>query len=98
MILLNYEASKTIPSLLLLAFRKYNLEDKFASIVKGFANGCLLAEDKCAKSVKSFKLESLCKILLDKEDLLDNATVRCRLAYQVHIYLILDCFCSLILL
>lgn len=87
--------------MLLLAFRKYHLEDKFASIVKGFANGCLLAEDKCAKSVKSFKLESLCKILLDREELLDNATVRCHLAYMVYIYTsknLFDYFCSLILL
>ncbi|XP_067003821.1 maternal protein exuperantia [Anabrus simplex] len=82
-ILVSHEGRKVAAPLLLEALRKYNLLDKFSSVVKGFCNSFSVAEYKCAKSVRSFSLRTLSRVLLDREENLNNATDRARLAYQI---------------
>lgn len=82
-ILISHEPRKVAAPLLLEALRKYNLLERFSAVVKGFANGYAIAEVKCAKTVRSFSLRTLSRVLLDKEEELDNAADRARLAYQV---------------
>nr|CAD7265192.1 unnamed protein product [Timema shepardi] len=82
-LLVSHEPRKCAPALLLESLRRYNLVDRFMAVVKGFVNSYTIAELKCAKTVKSFSLRTLSKVLLDKEGDLDNAMERARLAYQV---------------
>ena len=84
MILISHEPRKVAAPLLLEALQKYNLLERFTAIVKGFANGYAIAEEKCAKTVRSFSLRTLSRVLLDKEEELDNAADRARLAFQVN--------------
>lgn len=84
-ILLTHETRKTVPLFLLEVLKKYNLYERFCKVVKGFANTYLFAEAKCAETVKSYSLYSLCTVLLDKDEELDNALDRARLTYQVNI-------------
>nr|CAD7412360.1 unnamed protein product [Timema poppensis] len=86
-LLVSHEPRKCAPALLLESLRRYNLVDRFMSVVKGFVNSYTIAELKCAKTVKSFSLRTLSKVLLDKEGDLDNAMERARLAYQVTYHL-----------
>ena len=83
-ILISHEPRKVAAPLLLEALRKYNLLERFSAVVKGFANGYAIAEVKCAKTVRSFSLRTLSRVLLDKEEELDNAADRARLTYQVY--------------
>ncbi|KAJ9592022.1 hypothetical protein L9F63_001461, partial [Diploptera punctata] len=82
-ILISHEPRKVAAPLLLESLRKYNLLERFSAVVKGFANGYAIAEVKCAKTVRSFSLRTLSRVLLDKDEELDNAADRARLAYQV---------------
>lgn len=82
-ILVCHETRKVITPLLIEALRKYNLFDAFKHVVKGFANGYNIAEEKCAKSVRSFSLRTLSRMLLNREDDLDNASDRARAIYEV---------------
>nr|CAD7462342.1 unnamed protein product [Timema tahoe] len=82
-LLVSHEPRKCAPALLLESLRRYNLVDRFMAVVKGFVNSYTIAELKCAKTVKSFSLRTLSKVLLDKEGDQDNAMERARLAYQV---------------
>jgi len=82
-ILVSYEPRKVAAPLLLEALHKYNLLERFSAVVKGFANGYSMAEIKCAKTVRSFSLRTLSRVLLNNEEDLDNATDRARLAFQV---------------
>ncbi|PSN51243.1 Maternal protein exuperantia [Blattella germanica] len=82
-ILISHELRKVAAPLLLVALQKYNLLERFSAVVKGFANGYEIAAEKCAKTVHSFSLRTLSRVLLDKEEELDNATDRARLAFQV---------------
>lgn len=82
-ILMYHEVRHMAPARLLEALRRYNLLERFSAVVKGFANSFSLAEAKCAHTVKSFSLRILSKVLLDKEENLDNAVDRARLCYQV---------------
>jgi len=82
-ILITHETRKTVPLFLLEVLKKYNLYERFCKVVKGFANTYLFAESKCRETVKSYSLYSLCTVLLDKEEDLDNALDRARLTYQV---------------
>lgn len=78
-----HELRNTAPARLLEALRRYKLLDRFTAVVKGFANSYSLTEAKCAETVKSFSLRVLSRVLLDKEENLDNAADRARLCYQV---------------
>ena len=49
----------------------------------GFASGYAIAESKCAKSTANFTLRTVSSVLLGKEENLDSAADRARLAYQV---------------
>ncbi|XP_046433574.1 maternal protein exuperantia [Neodiprion virginianus] len=82
-ILVYHEPRKVIPSMLLESLRKFNLLDRFKQTVKGFANGFNVAEVKCADTVRTFSLRTLSRVMLDKEEELDNAVDRARLALQV---------------
>lgn len=82
-ILVSHEPRKVAAPLLLEALYKYNLLERFSAIVKGFANGYRVAEIKCAKTVRSFSLRTLSRVLLNNEEDLDNAADRARLAFQV---------------
>lgn len=82
-ILIYHENRNMAPAKLLEALRRYNLLDRFTAVVKGFANSFLLTEAKCAQTVKSFSLRVLSKVLLDKEENLDNAAQRARICYQI---------------
>jgi maternal-effect protein exuperantia len=82
-ILVSHEPRKVAAPLLLEALHKYNLLERFSAIVKGFANGYKVAEVKCAKTVCSFSLRTLSRVLLNHEEDLDNAADRARLAFQV---------------
>lgn len=82
-ILVYHEVRNMAPGKLLDALRRYNLLDRFTAVVKGFANSYALTEAKCAQTVKSFSLRILSRVLLDKEEKLDNAADRARLCYQI---------------
>lgn len=82
-ILVSHEPRKVAAPLLLEALHKYNLLERFSAVVKGFANGYRVAEVKCAKTVRSFSLRTLSRVLLNNEEDLDNAADRARLAFQV---------------
>lgn len=82
-ILVYHELRNMAPARLLEALRRYNLLDRFTAVVKGFANSYSLTESKCAQIVKSFSLRVLSRVLLDKEENLDNAADRARLCYQI---------------
>jgi hypothetical protein len=82
-ILVSHEPRKVAVPLLLEALHKYSLLERFSAVVKGFANGYRVAEVKCAKTVRSFSLRTLSRVLLNNEEDLDNAADRARLAFQV---------------
>jgi len=82
-ILVSHELRKVAAPLLLEALYKYNLLERFCAVVKGFVNGYQVAEIKCAKTVRSFSLRTLSRVLLNNEEDLDNAADRARLAFQV---------------
>lgn len=82
-ILVSHESRKVAAPLLLEALRKYNMLEKFCSVVKGFANGYNVAEVKCAKTIRSFSLRTLSRVLLDKDEELDSAVDRARLSFQI---------------
>lgn len=60
-----------------------NLLDRFKAVVAGFASGYAVAESKCAKSTANFTLRTVSSVLLGKEENLDSAADRARLAYEV---------------
>lgn len=82
-ILVSHEPRMVAAPLLLEALQKYNLLERFSAVVKGFANGYRVAEVKCAKTVRSFSLRTLSRVLLNNEEDLDSAADRARLAFQV---------------
>lgn len=82
-ILIFHEPRKAAPPMLLVALRRFNLLERFMDVVKGFANSFEVAENKCAKTVKSFSLKMLARVLLDQEAELDNAAERARLTYKI---------------
>ncbi|XP_015598178.1 maternal protein exuperantia [Cephus cinctus] len=82
-ILVYHEARKVIPAMLLESLKRYGLLDRFKQTVKGFANGFNIAEVKCANIVRTFSLRTLSRVMLDKEEELDNAVDRARLALQI---------------
>lgn len=88
-ILIYHEPIKFIPYMLLEAYKRYDLLDRFSSLVAGFVDGQALTEEKCANTCKQSTLRELAKMFVDyKEDddmknFEGNASVRARLAYQV---------------
>ncbi|GLV41788.1 Vesicular glutamate transporter [Carabus blaptoides fortunei] len=53
------------------------------NVVKGFTNSYQLAESKCANTMKSFSMKVLSRVLLDKDEDLNNAADRARLCYLI---------------
>lgn len=94
-ILIYHEPIKFIPFMLLEAFKKYDLLERFASLVTGFVDGHALIETKMSsnddtvKSGSTTTLRDLAKLHLtdDAEDEVrnfeGNAMLRARWAYQL---------------
>lgn len=86
-VLIYHEQRKFVPYMLIEAVKKYNLLDRFTGLVKSFANGFKLAEEKCSKTIKYFSIRQLAKLVLDESEAKDgfegNAAYRARLAYQL---------------
>lgn len=86
-VLIYHEQRKFVPYMLIEAVKKYNLLDRFTGLVKSFANGFKLAEEKCTKTIKYFSIRQLAKLVLDESEAKDgfegNAAYRARLAYQL---------------
>lgn len=82
-ILVYHEVRKMAPSMLLESLKRYHLYDRFAAVVKGFCNSFSLAENKCAKTMKSFSLKVLSRVLLDKDEDLSNASDRAKICYNI---------------
>lgn len=86
-ILVFHEARKMAPSMLIEALKRYNLFDRFAAIVKGFANCFSVAKSKCGQTMKAFSLKVLSRVLLDKEEELNNAAERAKICYDIILHL-----------
>lgn len=86
-VLIYHEQRKFVPYMLIEAVKKYNLLDRFTGLVKSFANGFKLAEEKCSKTIKYFSIRQLAKLVLEESEAKDgfegNAAYRARLAYQL---------------
>lgn len=86
-ILVFHETHKMAPSMLLEALKRYNLFDRFAAIVKGFANSFSVAKSKCGQTMKSFSIKVLSRVLLDKEEELNSAADRAKICYNIVLHL-----------
>lgn len=88
-VLVYHEPIKFIPFMLLEAYKRYDLLERFSSLVAGFVDGQALTDAKGASENKTSTLRDLAKMYVDyKEDddvknFEGNASVRARLAYQV---------------
>ncbi|XP_026470758.1 maternal protein exuperantia-1-like [Ctenocephalides felis] len=82
-ILIFHEPKKMLSYMLLEALQRYDLHGKFNDIVKGFANGHALAEEKCSATMKSFNLKVLSRVLLDREEQFDNASNRAKIICEI---------------
>lgn len=88
-VLVYHEPIKFIPFMLLEAYKRYDLLERFSSLVAGFVDGQALTDAKCTSEDKPSTLRDLAKMYVDyKEDddvknFEGNASVRARLAYQV---------------
>lgn len=61
-ILVYHEVHKTIPAMLLESMRRHGLDERFAKVVKGFANSYGLSASKCANTTKTFTLRVMSKV------------------------------------
>ncbi|XP_026470755.1 maternal protein exuperantia-like [Ctenocephalides felis] len=82
-ILIFHEPKKMVSYMLLEALQRHHLFGKFHEIVKGFANGHALAEEKYSATMKSFKLKVLSRVLLDREEQFDNASNRAKIIWEI---------------
>ena len=88
-ILIYHEPIKFIPFMLLEAFKRYDLLERFSEVVVALVDGHSLAEDKSDDEIKSHTLRILGKQYLNydendgEKNFEGNAGVRARLAYQV---------------
>lgn len=85
-VLVYYEPIKFIPYMLLEALKKYDLVERFASLVIGFVDGHALAEAKCDNVAKIEALREMTKETAAEDDVEKNfegnAMVRARSAYR----------------
>lgn len=66
---------------------RYDLFERFSSIVKGFVDCHTFAKKKCEQTMVSFSIRILAKVLLDKENVeIYKASDRAHLAYDVSIF------------
>ncbi|XP_065166895.1 maternal protein exuperantia isoform X2 [Atheta coriaria] len=86
-ILVYHEVHKTIPAMLLESMRRHGLDERFAKVVKGFANSYGLSASKCANTTKTFTLRVMSKVLLNKENNLSSAVARAQASYNVAMHL-----------
>lgn len=88
-VLVYHEPIKFIPFMLLEAFKRYDLLDRFLNVVVAFVDGHAMSITKCATTVKYNSLRQLAKLFVDVGDENDaknfegNAAVRARLGYQI---------------
>lgn len=87
-ILIYHEIRKASPGMLLEALRRYQLIERFSKVVKGFANGFNIAQNKCANTTKSFSLRVMSRVLLNKEDeSFSSAVERARASFDIVVHL-----------
>lgn len=86
-VLIYHEQRKFVPYMVIEALKKYNLLDRFTAVVKSFANGFKLAEQKCTKTIKYFSIRQLADLVIGEDEAKGgfegNAAYRSRLAYQM---------------
>lgn len=86
-VLIYHETIKFLPFMLLQAFQRYDLLERFKNVVVGMVDGFALCEKKCGNAVKTNSLRQLAKLFLnyedDKKNFDGNAKIRAKLAYQV---------------
>lgn len=86
-ILIYHEFRKSSPAMLLETLRHYNLLDRFQSIVKGFANGFNIAQEKCSTTTKTYSLRMLSRVLLNREEDFSSAVERAKASYDIVVHL-----------
>lgn len=88
-VLVYHEAIKFTPFMLLEAFKKYDLMDRFLNVCVAFVDGYGMSVAKSATTTKYQSLRQLAKMFMDVGDDNDpsnfegNAAVRARLGYQI---------------
>lgn len=88
-VLVYHEPIKFIPFMLLEAFKKYDLMDRFLNVCVAFVDGYTMSMAKCATTTKYQSLRQMAKMFVDVGDDNDpcnfegNAAVRARLGYEV---------------
>lgn len=83
-LLICHESYKFNPHLLIKSLLKYDLLERFSSIVKGFVDCHTFAKKKCEQTMVSFSIRILSKVLLDKENVeIYKASDRAHLAYDI---------------
>lgn len=88
-VLVYHEPIKFIPFMLLEAFKKYDLMDRFLSVCVAFVDGHAMSTAECAVTTKYQSMRHLAKMLIDVGEENDpcnfegNAAVRARLGYQI---------------
>ncbi|XP_017776858.1 PREDICTED: maternal protein exuperantia [Nicrophorus vespilloides] len=86
-ILIFHEFHKSTPAMLLESLRRHNLSERFAAVVKGFANSFSLSQAKCANTTKSFSLRVMSKVLLNRDDDLSSAVIRAQTCFDIVMHL-----------
>jgi hypothetical protein len=68
-ILVNHDSRRLISAILLEVITNYKMQDRFCSLVKGFANCCDIAESKLTdKTIKPYSIRSLSSSLLGHQE------------------------------
>lgn len=87
-VLIFHEVRKTTPAMLLEALKRNNLLDRFKLVCKGFTNGFSVAKAKCEKSIKTYNLRIMGKVLLGRENSdFSNAVERASTIYDIAVHL-----------
>ncbi|XP_022913063.1 maternal protein exuperantia-1 [Onthophagus taurus] len=86
-ILLFHDIHKYTPAMLLESMRRHHLSERFAKVVKGFANCFNISQDKCVNTTKTFSLRVMSKILLNKEEDISSAVTRAQSCYEIVVHL-----------
>ncbi|GJQ66342.1 exu [Trypoxylus dichotomus] len=76
-----------VKAMLLESFRRHGLSERFAKVVKGFANCYDISQDKCANTTKSYTLRTMSKVLLNKEEDISSAATRAQTCYEIVVHL-----------
>ncbi|XP_055376728.1 maternal protein exuperantia-1 [Condylostylus longicornis] len=75
-ILIYHEERKFVPYMIIEAIKRYNLTERFLTIVKAFANGYEFAKLKCSGNLKIYSIRRLSKTLLNKNEIIYHSNYR----------------------